>query len=164
MDFRGLTILVLAIIECMSCSANVVRAGFSRKPKDIPLFLSMLNYRHTPLDEQRVEPTAFPFVDCANSPPSELSSSILYTPPVDDFKVIKTDLQGRGRQAAVKAIDGPSVMICTQGRGTISADSKHEAIQSGYVFYVSPLIPILLKSDSDEVFTTFRAFCRSGDL
>ncbi|KAL8885361.1 MAG: hypothetical protein Q9215_006782 [Flavoplaca cf. flavocitrina] len=146
------------IIECMASSDNVVRAGFTPKFQDIPTLTSMLTYSYAPISEQKMNPVDYPYVTLNRTAYSSSSSATLYDPPIEEFSVVKTELNDEGAKATFEAIDGPSVILCTAGSGSISVGPKTEKVKAGYVFFVGATAECVLESDS-ESFTTFKAFC-----
>lgn len=147
------------IIECMAASDNVVRAGFTPKFKDIPTLVDMLTYSYAPIAEQKMSPVDYPYATLNATAYSSGSKATLYDPPIDEFSVVKTDLKRRGAKATFEAIAGPSIFICTTGSGTIAVGPKVEPVQPGYVYFVGATAEVILESDSDVEFTTFKAFC-----
>lgn len=148
----------LDIIECMASSDNVVRAGFTPKFQDIPTLTSMLTYSYAPISDQKMKPVDYPYVTLNRTAYSSSSSAILYDPPIEEFSVVKTELNGEGAKARFEAIEGPSVVICTAGSGSISVGPKTQQVKAGHVFFVGATAEFILESDSDS-FTTFKAFC-----
>lgn len=146
------------IIECMASSDNVVRAGFTPKFQDIPTLTSMLTYSYAPISEQKMDPVDYPYATFNTTAYSSASSSILYDPPIEEFSVVKTDLNKAGAKATFEPISGPSILICTSGAGKISVGPKSEEMKEGHVFFVGATAELVLESDSDG-FTTFKAFC-----
>ena len=146
------------IIECMASSDNVVRAGFTPKFQDIPTLTTMLTYDHAPISEQKMNPADYPYVTLNSTAYSSSSSAILYDPPIEEFSVVRTELKKKGAKATFEAIEGPSVIICTSGSGTLSVGPKTETIDSGFVYFVGATAECILESQSDD-FTTFKAFC-----
>ena len=149
------------IIECMASSDNVVRAGFTPKFKDVPTLTSMLTYSYAPISEQKMHPVDYPYVVLNTTAYSSASSAILYDPPIEEFSVVKTDLNKPGAKATFEAIQGPSIFICTKGHGKISVGPKVEEVKEGYVFFVGATAEAVLESSADG-FTTFKAFCELG--
>ncbi|KAL8717442.1 MAG: hypothetical protein Q9225_005308 [Loekoesia sp. 1 TL-2023] len=146
------------IIECMASSDNVVRAGFTPKFQDIPTLTSMLTYSYAPISEQKMNPVDYPYVTLNRTAYSSSSSAILYDPPIEEFSVVKTELNGKEAKATFEAIEGPSIIICTAGSGKITVGPKTKQVKAGYVFFVGATAECTLESDS-ESFTTFKAFC-----
>ncbi|KAL8924691.1 MAG: hypothetical protein Q9172_002593 [Xanthocarpia lactea] len=146
------------IIECMASSDNVVRAGFTPKFQDIPTLTSMLTYSYAPISDQKMNPADYPYVTLNRTAYSSSSSAILYDPPIEEFSVVKTELNDKGAKATFEPINGPSVIICTAGSGSISVGSKTKQMKEGNVFFVGATAECILESDS-ESFTTFKAFC-----
>ncbi|OJJ49941.1 hypothetical protein ASPZODRAFT_128524 [Penicilliopsis zonata CBS 506.65] len=148
------------IIECMAASDNVVRAGFTPKFKDVNTLTSMLTYSYAPIEEQKLAPTDYPYVLLNARAYSSASSSVLYDPPIEEFSVVKTDLNRSGAKATFDGIPGPSIFICTGGEGKITVADKTEVVKEGYVFFVGATAECIVESTSDNsVFTTYKAFC-----
>lgn len=144
----------------MAASDNVVRAGFTPKFKDVDNLTKMLTYSYAPISEQKMTPTDYPFVTLNQIAYTSSSSAILYDPPIEEFSVVKTDLKQQGAKATFEAIEGPSIIICTTGKGKISVGPKEEEVKEGYVFFVGATATCILESTSaNETFTTFKAFC-----
>lgn len=152
------------IMECMASSDNVVRAGFTPKFKDVDTLTKMLTYSYAPIEEQKLQPTDYPYT-ILNAPAySSASSSMLYNPPIEEFSVVKTDLNRTGGKATFDGIAGPSIIICTRGRGTITVGYKTEEVREGYVFFVGADAECIIQNTGsgegeEDVFTTFKAFC-----
>jgi len=160
LQLTNLHLLIQAtdIMECMAASDNVVRAGFTPKFKDVSTLTSMLTYSYAPISAQKMYPVDYPYVTLSGAAYSSNSSAILYDPPIEEFSVVKTDLKRKGAKATFEAIQGPSIIICTAGEGTISVGPKTEEMKTGYVFFVGATAECALES-SGEDFTTFKAFC-----
>lgn len=142
----------------MAASDNVVRAGFTPKFQDIPTLTTMLTYSYAPISEQKMHPVDYPYVTLNSTAYSSSSSAILYDPPIEEFSVVKTELNGQGAKATFEAIEGPSIFICTKGSGKISVGPKTEEVGEGFVFFVGATAEVVLESQSEN-FTTFKAFC-----
>lgn len=146
------------IIECMASSDNVVRAGLTPKYQDIPTLTNMLTYSYAPISEQKMSPAEYPYMTLNSTAYSSSSTAILYDPPIEEFSVVKTELKAKGAKATFEPIQGPSIILCTAGKGTISVGPKVEEVKFGYVFFVGATAECVLESEGDE-FTTFKAFC-----
>jgi mannose-6-phosphate isomerase len=152
------------IIECMASSDNVVRAGFTPKFKDVDTLTKMLTYSYAPIEEQKIQATDYPYAILNATAYSSASSAILYDPPIDEFSVVKTDLNRTGAKATFDGIEGPSIFICTRGKGKITVGNKTEEVQEGYVFFVGATAECVVENTGsgegdDDVFTTYKAFC-----
>lgn len=143
----------------MASSDNVVRAGFTPKFKDVSTLTSMLTYSYAPISEQKMSPTDYPYVTLNSTAYSSSSSATLYDPPIEEFSVVKTDLNKSGAKATFEALEGPSIIICTKGQGKISVGPKVEDIKEGYVYFVGATATCVLESDGEEPFVSFKAFC-----
>ena len=71
---------------------------------------------------------------------------------------MRTELKKKGAKATFEAIQGPSILICTNGEGTISVGPKTEEMKTGYVYFVGATAECVLESQGEN-FTTFKAFC-----
>ncbi|KAI0804202.1 mannose-6-phosphate isomerase [Xylaria sp. FL0064] len=153
------------IIECMAASDNVVRAGFTPKFKDVQNLVSMLTYNYAPIEEQKMSPTEYPYAVLNRAAYSSGSEAILYNPPIDEFSVIRCLLKGNGSKVTFDPIDGPSIIICTGGKGKISVGSKTMEVREGYVFFVGATAELVMESEGeeDDEFITFKAFCEVED-
>ncbi|KAJ4376244.1 Mannose-6-phosphate isomerase [Neocucurbitaria cava] len=155
------------IIECMASSDNVVRAGFTPKFKDVDTLTTMLTYSYAPISEQKMDPTDYPYVTLNATAYSSNSGSLLYNPPIPEFAVVRTALNKKGAKATFDPIQGPSIILCTKGKGTISVGPKEEAIEEGYVYFVGATAEVVIKSDTDaedeEGLVIFKAFCELED-
>lgn len=152
------------IIECMASSDNVVRAGFTPKFKDVPTLTKMLTYSYAPIEEQKLQPTDYPYAILNATAYSSASSALLYDPPIEEFSVVKTDLNRTGAKATFDPIVGPSILICTRGKGKITVGHKTEEVKEGYVFFVGADAECIIENTGsgegeNDVFTTYKAFC-----
>lgn len=152
-------------VECMAASDNVVRAGLTPKFKDVDTLVGMLTYSYAPIEEQKMVPADYPYATLNRAAYSSGSEVTLYDPPIDEFSVVRTVLRGDSAKATFDQLDGPSIVICTAGKGTISVGPTVENIKEGYVFFVGATAALVLQSegDEDDEFVTFRAFCEVED-
>jgi mannose-6-phosphate isomerase len=150
------------IIECMASSDNVVRAGLTPKFKDVDTLVSMLTYSYAPIDEQKMEPCDYPYATLNRTAYSSGSEVTLYDPPIEEFSVVRSTLRGNGSKATFDPLDGPSIIICTAGKGKISVGPTVQEVKEGYVFFVGASAECVLESESstdEDEFITFKAFC-----
>ena len=153
------------IIECMAASDNVVRAGFTPKFKDVSTLVDLLTYSYAPIEEQKMEPKEYPYVTLNRQAYSSSSEATLYDPPIDEFSVIRTVLNGSGSKATFDPIDGPSVVIVTSGKGKLSVGAKVEEAKAGHVYFVGSTAELIIESEGekDDQFISFKAFCEVED-
>ncbi|KAH6697322.1 mannose-6-phosphate isomerase [Plectosphaerella plurivora] len=153
------------IIECMAASDNVVRSGFTPKFQDVPTLVDMLTYNYAPIDEQKMEPTDYPYATLNRAAYSSGSTVDLYDPPIEEFSVVRTVLKGDGAKATFDPLEGPSILICTSGTGKIAVGPTVEVISEGHVYFVGSTAELILQSDGgkDDEFVTFKAFCEVDD-
>lgn len=156
------------IMECMASSDNVVRAGFTPKFKDVSTLTEMLTYSYAPISEQKMKATDYPYVTLSAAAYSSNSTSSLYDPPIPEFAVVRTALNRRGAKATFDPIQGPSIVLCTKGKGTISVGPKKEKLEEGFVYFVGATAELVIESETDaegedEGMVTFKAFCELSD-
>ena len=142
----------------MAASDNVIRAGFTPKFKDVETLTSTLTYNYAPISEQKMDPTDYPYCKLNQAAFKSNSSATLYDPPIEEFSVVKTDLNADGAKVTFEGIEGPSIVICTKGKGKISVGQKTEEMKEGFVYFVGATAELVLESQS-ESFVTFKAFC-----
>ena len=137
------------IMECMATSDNVVRAGFTPKFKDITTLVDMLTYSYSPPENQMLVPKPYPGT----------AHSLLYDPPIDEFSVLKTALVAPGETEVVPAIDGPSLLIVENGKGTVAVGPKNkQKAETGWVFFVGAGAEVEMQAEEGG-FVVYRAFC-----
>jgi mannose-6-phosphate isomerase len=146
------------IIECMASSDNVVRAGFTPKFKDTATLSTMLTYDYSPIEEQKMDPEDYQHCKMNAAAYSSGSEALLYDPPIEEFAVVRTVLKSAGSKITFEAVPGPSIIICTNGHGKISVGPKVEEMKEGYVFFVGATAEVVLESEVDGEFVTFKAF------
>ena len=149
------------IIECMAASDNVVRAGFTPKFKDVNTLVSMLTYDYAPIDEQKMTPTEYPYATLNRAGYSSGSEVMLYDPPIEEFSVIRSCLVGDKAKVTFEPLEGPSIVICTSGKGKISVGPMTQEIKEGFVYFVGASAELVLQSEgsTEDEFITFKAFC-----
>ena len=154
------------IIECMAASDNVVRAGLTPKFKDVSTLVDMLTYNFAPIEEQKMTPTEYPYATLNRAAYSAGSAVALYDPPIEEFSVVRTVLRGgAGAKTTFEPIEGPSIIICTGGKGRIAVGPTGYDVEEGYVYFVGATAECVLEAagGKEEEFTTFKAFCEIGD-
>ena len=131
-------------MECMANSDNVIRAGLTPKPKDILNLLAGLTYKAAPWSNHMVQPFT-----------SSDSATVIYDPPVQDFTVLALHLAQGGSQSQ-SAINGPSILIVTEGAGFIEWANKSLALKSGSVVFIGANVPVSFSTL--EKLSVFRAY------
>lgn len=110
-----------------------------------------------------MSPVDYPYCTLNTTAYSSASSATLYDPPIEEFSVVKTDLNKKGAKVTFESIEGPSIVICTKGKGKISVGPKVEEIQEGWVYFVGATATLVIESEADEPLVTFKAFCELGE-
>lgn len=137
------------IIECMARSNNVLNTGFCpRADRDsVDIFISSLTF--TPHDAKEAILAAKPFEKSKNG------KSELYAPPLSEFSLFATTL-GEGESETIEKLGGPSILIVTEGEGTLKADGKDYKLSEGYVFFVGQGVQLDFKATKAlKAFTAF---------
>lgn len=142
------------IIECMATSDNVVRAGLTPKLRDVDTLVQMLTYEAGPGSNQLLRPESWSR--------DASGKSQLYDPPIAEFSVVRVEL-GQGEKASHKAIDGPSLVIVTTGKGKVSWHGEkkgQEEIAKGDVLFVGAGEEV--KWEASEGLLFFRAYVEAA--
>ncbi|KAG5943560.1 hypothetical protein E4U59_000271 [Claviceps monticola] len=149
------------IVECMAASDNVVRAGLTPKFKDVTTLVDMLTYNYAPIEEQKMLPADYPYATLNRTGYSSGSAVVLYDPPIEEFSVVRSVLWGPGAKATFEPLEGPSIVICTSGKGKIAVGSTVMDVKEGYVFFVGSTAEMVLEAEGgkNDEFITFKAFC-----
>ncbi|KAG6103674.1 hypothetical protein E4U31_002636 [Claviceps sp. LM219 group G6] len=149
------------IVECMAASDNVVRAGLTPKFKDVTSLVDMLTYNYAPIEEQKMVPADYPYATLNRTGYSSGSAVVLYDPPIEEFSVVRSVLRGPGAKATFEPLEGPSIVICTNGKGKIAVGSTVMDVKEGYVFFVGSTAEVVLEAEGgkEDEFITFKAFC-----
>lgn len=145
------------VIECMAASDNVVRAGFTPKFTDVDTLVDMLTYECKPIEKQKMIATNY------SKCHGDAKKSLLYDPPIEEFSVLQTIFDSKGGKQSFDKINGPSIIIATQGSGKITLpNSTPQIFKTGYVYFIAPNTEFELIADSGEEFTTYKAFVESS--
>ncbi|OJA17482.1 hypothetical protein AZE42_03917 [Rhizopogon vesiculosus] len=132
------------IMECMANSDNVIRAGLTPKPKDIPNLVSVLTYMASDWDKHMVKP-----VDIT-------PRTRKYDPPIPDFTVLQVHTP-KGETESHEAIQGPSIAIATEGSGRVSWGGGDLDLQAGSVIFVGAETKIDITA-GDSNLVVYRAY------
>ena len=141
------TVLSTDCVECMACSDNVVRAGLTPKFKDKKTLCSMLDYTMSPAQSR-----IFPWCSEEGDPRYHI-----YNPPVPEFSVISSSFpQG---QHSLKPRNGPSILLVTQGKGSLRVDGSQESLSivRGSVLFLGHTVSSSLSVD--EPLSVYQALC-----
>uniref|UniRef100_A0A7G3ARW9 mannose-6-phosphate isomerase n=1 Tax=Lutzomyia longipalpis TaxID=7200 RepID=A0A7G3ARW9_LUTLO len=138
-------------IEAMACSDNVIRAGLTPKPKDIPTLIRHLKYNPQPLASKIFTPQKLngdEFVD-------------LFSPPVKDFAVIRYRIPAGVKEHSVKLKNHASVLIILSGKAKLEyPGSPGIAVSPGSVIFLPGNIGNQLniqKEAAEELFEAYQA-------
>ncbi|TRX90567.1 hypothetical protein FHL15_008540 [Xylaria flabelliformis] len=134
------------IVECMARSNNVLNVGFC-PPADrnnVDTFANTLTFK-----AHSKEDVILP------SKPSEKSKNgktVVYQPPMSEFDMLRTVMKDKESEE-ITSSDGPGVLICTSGKGTLHADGKTFDLSSGFIFFIAPGVDAKLESkESLEIY------------
>lgn len=117
------------IIECMARSDNVLNTGFCPRAdrNNVDTFVGCLTFNPHDTSEANLKPRKFDG--------SKNGKTQIYAPPMSEFNMLLTTLEA-GESDTVRAINGPSIMILTEGEGTLRADGKEHKLSAGYIFFI----------------------------
>ncbi|KAK1522254.1 phosphomannose isomerase type I [Colletotrichum costaricense] len=137
------------IVECMARSNNVLNTGFC-PPGDrnnIDLFSKTLTFKaHSKNDV---------LLPAEKSSRGTQGRTVVYPPPLSEFDMLKTDLDEGSKTEALKAGEGPSVAIVTDGEGVLEADGKKFDVKAGHIYFLAPGIEAKWETKGKmQVFTT----------
>jgi mannose-6-phosphate isomerase len=137
------------IIECMARSNNVLNTGFCpRADRDsVEQFCSVLTF--TPHDAKEAMLPSQSFDGSKNG------KTKLYAPPLAEFSMLATTMAD-GDSETLRKLGGPSIMIVTEGEGTMKADGKEHKLSEGYIFFIAPGVELEFKATKQiKAFTAF---------
>lgn len=137
------------IIECMARSANVLNTGFCPRAErdNVEVFIESLTFRPHSVKEAMLEPEKFSRV--------KKGKTLKYAPPLTEFAVLATEL-GNGESETIEALGGPSILIATQGSGTMKANGKDYELKEGYVFFIGHGVEMEFEAkDGLQIYTAF---------
>ncbi|KAJ3105738.1 Mannose-6-phosphate isomerase, partial [Phlyctochytrium bullatum] len=136
-------------VECMAASDNVVRSGLTPKFKDVDTLIRMLTYNHGTADSQVLRGEPF----------KSTKFSRLYDPPIEEFSIVQVELAAGATDVETHPpIDGPSVLIVTDGEGEAVVAGKAAALKKGFVFFVEAGVDVTFKGSAAGL-NVFRAYC-----
>ncbi|KAF6808189.1 mannose-6-phosphate class I protein [Colletotrichum sojae] len=137
------------IVECMARSNNVLNTGFC-PPGDrnnVELFSKTLTFKaHSKKDVS---------LPAEKSPRGARGRTVVYRPPLSEFDMLRTELDEKNTEEAIKAGEGPAVAIVTGGEGVLEADGNQFDVKAGHIYFVAPDVEAKWKSKGLlQVFTT----------
>lgn len=109
------------LLECMANSDNVVRAGLTKKPKDVETLLRMLRYE--PDRMQRLSPRH-----------GEYGKE--YRPPVDEFML---DILDQTKDYSISP-SGSEILLMLEGEATIGSGAQSIVLTPGAAVFVPAVI------------------------
>ncbi|KAJ3517813.1 hypothetical protein NMY22_g13882 [Coprinellus aureogranulatus] len=148
-------------IECMANSDNVIRAGLTPKLRDVGNLVRGLTYEcGGGKDRAGVKPVVF---GGREGEEERKKRSVVYDPPIDEFSVVKLDLP-QGESELQRAVDGPSLTIITEGRGSLAwaqseGQMKEIEVGTGDVVFIGAGTPVSFSTRGREGrLEAYRAF------
>jgi len=125
----------------MARSDNVLNTGFCpRADRDsIDLFTAALTFSPKNADEALLK---------SESTDKGLKGHTrVLAPPMSEFNMLVTKLEGKGTET-IKALQGPSIIVITGGKGKMKTEGKQYEIKEGYVFFIGYNTEIELLAES----------------
>jgi len=140
------------IVECMARSDNVLNTGFCPRAdrNSIDLFTAALTFSPNSADDAILKPKS--------SDKGVNGHTKVLAPPMSEFDMLVTELKSKESET-IKALQGPSIMVVTGGKGTMNADGKVVEVKEGYVFFIGYNTQIELRAESG--LETHIAFCEA---
>ena len=136
----------------MATSDNVIRAGLTPKLRDVPNLVSGLTYVAADPKKHLVEPA--PFAKATRPSPH----TTLYDPPIPEFSVLRVALEA-GEMETHAPIDGPSIAIVTEGKGTVRWEGEGPLeVSEGEVFFVGAGTELAVEGAGEKTLVLYRAF------
>jgi len=121
----------------MAASDNVVRAGLTPKFKDVETLVDMLTYTCKSANNQIV----------SGSPYLQSITTILYDPPIEEFSILCTTLsQNTIKSEVFEGVNGPSIILVTEGNGRIFYNENTFDACMGSVFFIGANTRITLET------------------
>jgi mannose-6-phosphate isomerase len=113
----------------MARSDNVLNTGFCPRAdrNSIDLFTAALTFSPKNADDAILKPK--------KSDKGLKGYTQVLAPPMSEFDMLVTDLKGQETEI-IKALQGPSILIVTGGKGTLKAEGKKLEMKEGYVFFI----------------------------
>jgi mannose-6-phosphate isomerase len=137
----------------MARSDNVLNTGFCPRPDrdSISLFTAALTSSPKSGTDAILKPT--------HSSKGLKSNTKVYAPPMSEFNMLLTELKA-GEGEKIKALQGPSIMVATGGKGNMKADGKEFDVREGYVFFIGFDTQIELVAEGEGL-ETHIAYCEA---
>ncbi len=104
----------------------------------------MLTYTSAPSHAQILKPTQF-------SP-----RTVLYDPPIEEFSVLRMELSSNVKEVH-RPIQGPSIVIVTDGKGTLSFGKEKLDVKRGEVIFIAADTKVEWESEKEGL-VIFRAY------
>ncbi|RVX66667.1 hypothetical protein B0A52_09480 [Exophiala mesophila] len=137
------------IVECMARSNNVLNTGFCpRADRDnIDLFVETLSFKqHDPSE---------PILKRQKSQKGQNGLTHVFTPPMAEFNMLVSEIPA-GEVEVVSPIYGPSILVVTQGSGSLEVGSGEVDLPEGAIFFVGHGVEIRIRA-TEEV-KVYRAY------
>jgi mannose-6-phosphate isomerase len=135
----------------MARSNNVLNTGFCpRADRDnIEIFSTALTFSPHSRDEV--------LLPSKPSSRGKHGKTVEYAPPMSEFNMLKTELEG-GEREVVEKIAGPSILFSTSGQGKMSAGGEDFEVKEGYIFFIGQGVEVELVAERGLVI--YRAYAQ----
>lgn len=139
------------IVECMARSNNVLNTGFCPRAErnSIDLFTQLLTFEQS-------DPRT-PVLEKVTSEKSGDGKTAAFKPPMSEFNMLVTELK-RGEQETVKAVNGPSIMIITSGKGRFTVGGDSYDVSEGKIFFIGQGVDVQFNADQSDGLVAYRAY------
>ena len=161
------------IVEVMATSDNVLRAGLTPKHRDVHNLLASLTWTFGV--KQAVTPTPLSTATTTTSAGKTTTTTTITTtryskvhdPPVPEFSVVQIVQPAREREVH-RPFDGPSIVIVTEGAGTLAVAAPGEedegkdgevGLQEGSVAFIGTGVDVAFATSGDaDRLVLYRAY------
>ncbi|THY75690.1 mannose-6-phosphate isomerase [Aureobasidium pullulans] len=138
------------IIECMARSDNVLNTGFCPQAErnSADLFTSTLTFK--PHDPESC------MLRGESYDRSKNGKTQVYRPPMSEFNMLVSRI-GKGDKETLGAVNGPSILLVTEGKGKFTAKGKSYDVSEGNVFFIAQGTD--LEIDAEDGLFLHTAYC-----
>jgi mannose-6-phosphate isomerase len=130
-------------------AGSVLNSGFCPRAErnSIDLFVECLTFKEDTIKDLMLPPTSFK---------GSSDKTKLYAPPLSEFNVLAIQLS-KGEKEEVRAIEGPSIMLCGKGEGSFEAGGKKYDLKEGWIYFIGQGVKTSFEATSKEGLRIYHA-------
>ena len=133
----------------MATSDNVIRAGLTPKLRDIPNLVAGLTYTSGAPFRHLIQPAPF----------RDTKFTTLYDPPIPEFAVLRAVVPA-GDAEKHPALNGPSIAIVTEGKGSVQWTGGTLDVSEGDVLFAGAGTDVIFSATAEM--SIYRAFVEAS--